>query len=71
LERSRVIIDEILDQWGDLRAAHGKALILRRSIDRLFEHEPGVNLLHGPEGDRRDDGRRFAARLRGDVRKLP
>ena len=49
-------LDEIVDQRGDLFLSHGKALSGRQSIDRSFRHEDGIELLHGNEGDRRDDG---------------
>lgn len=63
-------IDQVIDQRGDVIPAHGKSLIGRQSVDRPFEHENGINLPNRLEGDRRDDRRRLATRLRGDVGKL-
>src|SRR6266566_7415818 len=62
--------DEIVDLRGDVGAACSKALRRRQSFDRAFQHEYGVDLLHGLECDWRDHSRCLAACLRGDISKL-
>jgi|SRR6516164_8896166 len=63
-------IDEIVDQRHDIPAPCGQALLGRQAVDGTFQHEDGVHLANGFEGDRRDRGRLPFARLRDNVGKL-